>query len=107
MVKVVTKSSGKGQARIDKGLPLRRKALKVKPLPRAYIKVGCYNPPTTTTNKFNFTQLMARQWSGEAGRWILGEVCRVTMVHLRVNVGNIRVAVGQPRVTIGHLRVTL
>ena len=39
--------------------------------------------------------------------WILGEVCRVTMVHLRVNVGHIRVAVGHPRVTIGHLRVTL
>ena len=33
------------QARIGKGWPLRRKASKLKALPRAYIKVGCH-PPT-------------------------------------------------------------
>ena len=33
-------SSGKGQARIGKGWPLRRKASKLKPLPRAYTKFG-------------------------------------------------------------------
>ena len=35
------------QARTGKGWPLRRKTLKLKPLPRAYIKVGCHPPPTT------------------------------------------------------------
>ena len=34
-------SSGKGQARKGKGWLLRRKASKLKPLPRAYIKVVC------------------------------------------------------------------
>ena len=33
-------SSGEGQARIGKGWPLRGKASKLKPEPRAYIKVG-------------------------------------------------------------------
>ena len=41
-------SSGEGQARIGKGWPLRQKASKLKPEPRAYTKVGCH-PPTTTT----------------------------------------------------------
>ena len=50
-------SSGKGQARIGKGWQSRRKASKLKPLPRAYTKVGCHHhhhhhPPTQT---FNFT----------------------------------------------------
>ena len=42
-------SSGKGQARMGKGWPLRRKASKPKPLPRAYIKVGCHHhhPPAS------------------------------------------------------------
>ena len=29
---------------IGKGWPSRRKAAKPKPLPRAYIKVGCHHP---------------------------------------------------------------
>ena len=33
-------SSGEGQARIGKGWPLRWKASKLKPEPRAYTKVG-------------------------------------------------------------------
>ena len=37
-------SSGKGQARTGKGWPLRRKAWKLKTLPRAYIKVGWHFP---------------------------------------------------------------
>ena len=41
--------SCEAQARVRQGSardgPLRRKALKLKPLPRAYIKVGCH-PPT-------------------------------------------------------------
>ena len=37
-------SSGKGQARMSKGWPARRKASKLKPLPRAYIKVGRHPP---------------------------------------------------------------
>ena len=41
-------SSGKGQTRICKGWPLRRKALKLKPLHKAYIKVGCHHPPPPT-----------------------------------------------------------
>ena len=33
-----------------------------------YIKVGCHPPPTTTHHqKFNFTELMAKWGSGEAG----------------------------------------
>ena len=40
-------SSGKGQARIGKGWQSRQKASKLKPLPRAYTKVGCHPPPTT------------------------------------------------------------
>ena len=60
-------SSGKGQVRIGKGWPFRRKASKLKPLPRAYIKVGCHPPPTTTTQKSQYTWLMAWSWPGEAG----------------------------------------
>ena len=44
-------SSGKGQARIVKGWQSRQKALKPKPLPRAYTKVGCHHHHP----KFNFT----------------------------------------------------
>ena len=40
-------------------------------------------------------------------RWRQGEVCRVTMAHLRVTIGHLRVTVGHLRVTMGHLRVTL
>ena len=36
------------QSRIGKGWQSRLKALKLKPLPRAYTKVGCHHPPTTT-----------------------------------------------------------
>ena len=43
-------SSGKGQARIGKGWQSRRKASKLKPLPRAYTKVGCHPPPPPTTH---------------------------------------------------------
>ena len=39
-------SSGECQARISKGWPLRRKASKLKPEPRAYIKVGRHLPTT-------------------------------------------------------------
>ena len=38
-------SSGKGQARMGKGWPISWKASKLKPLPRAYIKVGCHHHP--------------------------------------------------------------
>ena len=48
LVVKLRQGSGKGQARIDKGWQLRRKASKLKPLPRAYIKVGCHLPTTTT-----------------------------------------------------------
>ena len=41
------------------------------------------------------------------GRWRLGEVCRVTMGHLRVTIGHSRVTIGHPRVIMGHLRVTI
>ena len=41
------------QAMIGKGWPSRRKAAKPKPLPKAYIKVGCHLP--TTHQTFNFT----------------------------------------------------
>ena len=64
-------SSGKGQARIDKGWQSRQKASKLKPLPRAYTKVGCHPPPTTTTTthrKSQYSSLMAWWWPGEAGR---------------------------------------
>ena len=45
-------SSGEGQARIGKGWQSRQKASKLKPEPRAYIKVGCHHhPPTTTTTE--------------------------------------------------------
>ena len=37
------------QARMGKGWPLRQKASKLKPLPRAYIKV----PPTASLNKLD------------------------------------------------------
>ena len=57
-----------GRARKGKGGQSRRKASKLKPLPRAYIKVGCHPPPLPPpTHKFNFTQLMVRQWLGEVG----------------------------------------
>ena len=46
-------SSGKGQARIGKGWQSRWKASKLKPLPRAYTKVGCHHPPPPTHPKFN------------------------------------------------------
>ena len=59
---VILWSSGKGQARMGKGWLSRRKVSKLKPLPRAYIKVGCHHHH----QKFNFTQLMARYSSGEA-----------------------------------------
>ena len=41
------------------------------------------------------------------GRWRLGEMCRVTMGHLKVTIGHHRVIIGHLRVTIGHLRVTV
>ena len=41
---VKLRHSGKGQARIGKGWPSRRKASKLKPLPRAYTKVGRHLP---------------------------------------------------------------
>ena len=47
-------SSGEGQARIGKGWPLRRKASKLKPEPRAYTKVGCH-PPPPPTRKSHYT----------------------------------------------------
>ena len=40
------------------GMAPKAKGLKLKPLPRAYIKVGCHHHPpttTTTTRTFNFT----------------------------------------------------
>ena len=40
-----------GRARKGKGWPLRQKASKLKPLPRAYTKVGCH-PPTTRTSQY-------------------------------------------------------
>ena len=76
-----TVESCEAQARIGKGWPSRRKASKLKPLPRAYIKVGCH-PPTTT------------------------QKCRVTIGHLRVTVSHHRVTIGQLGVIIGHLRLT-
>ena len=57
-----------------------RKALKLEPLPRAYIKVGCLKVTTVHL--------------------------RVTIGHLRVTMGHLRVTLGHLRVTIGHLRVT-
>ena len=42
--------SCEAQARIGTGWPSRQKASKLKPLPRAYIKVGCHLPTTTTTH---------------------------------------------------------
>ena len=42
----------------------------------------------------------------EAQVW-QGEVCRVTMGHLRVTIGHLRVTVGHPRVTIGHYMITI
>ena len=55
-------SSGEGQARIGKGWPLRPKAWKLKPEPRAYIKVSCH-PPTTTTTTHPLVSLMSRLYS--------------------------------------------
>ena len=52
---IVKLRQGSGKDRhIGKEWPLRRKALKLEALPRAYIKVG-------------FTQLMVRLWPGEVG----------------------------------------
>ena len=85
---------GKGHARIGKGWPLRRKALKLKPLHRAYTKVGCH-PPPPPTRKFNFPQLMARWGSGEVGGGKGRCVGRVTIGHLKV-------IMGHHRITIGH-----
>ena len=56
VVALILWSSGKGQARIGKGWPLRWKALTLEPLPRAYTKVGCHLPTThPPTRTFNFT----------------------------------------------------
>ena len=59
-------SSGKCQARIGKGWPSKWKASKLKPLPRAYIKVGCHH-----------------LWpdGAQVGWWRKGEVCRVTIAY--------------------------
>ena len=37
----------------------------------------------------------------------LGEVCRVTMGHLRVTVGHLKATVVHIRVKLGHLKVTI
>ena len=44
-IELILWSSGKCQARMGKGWPLRRKASKLKPKPRAYTKVSCNPPP--------------------------------------------------------------
>ena len=49
-IKYLLWSSGEGQARIGKGWQSRPKASKIKPEPRAYIKVGCHLPPTGSLN---------------------------------------------------------
>ena len=67
----------------------RKKALKPKPLPRAYIKVGCHPPTTTTTHPEVSLHLTNGLMRARGGNWGYGEVCRVT--------------VGRCRVTIGHL----
>ena len=66
-VNIVKLRQGSGKVRQGKARKgkdgERWKALKLKPLPWAYIKVGCHPPPTTTTtHKFIFVKLMA--WSG-------------------------------------------
>ena len=48
------------QAMIGKGWPSRRKATKPKPLPRAYIKVGCHLPTTHQTFNFYFAFMACR-----------------------------------------------
>ena len=40
----------RGLGKDRQGMALKAKGLKLEPLPRAYIKVGCH-PPTTTTRK--------------------------------------------------------
>ena len=60
---VVKLRQGSGKDRQGMGL----KAKGLIPLPRAYFKVGCHHHHPPTTQKFNFTQLMARQWPGEVG----------------------------------------
>ena len=59
-IELILWSSGKGQARMGKGWPLRRKALKLKPLPRAYIKVVCHHPPRLTIGYPNATVVHIR-----------------------------------------------
>ena len=44
-IELILCSSGEGQERIGKGWPLRWKASKLKPKPRAYTKVSCNPPP--------------------------------------------------------------
>ena len=77
-LKLCPENNCEAQARVRQGKARKGKygerwtTLKPKPLPRAYIKVGCHPPPpppptTTTTHKFNFTQLMARWDSGGLG----------------------------------------
>ena len=102
-------SSGKGQARMGKRWPLRRKASKLKPLPRAYIKVGCHlpPPPPPTHWTFNFTQLMARWGSGGVGGGKGRCVGSLWVTLGSLYVGHLRVTVGHPRVTTGHLRLTI
>ena len=103
--KMLLWSSGKGQARKGK-YGERWKALKPKPLPRAYIKVGCHPPPPPTTTTTTHPKVSLHLTNGQAvvrwGRWRLEEVCRVTMGHLRVTIGHLRVTVGHHRVTIGQ-----
>ena len=83
------RSSGKGQARMGKGWPLRQKVLKLKPLHRAYTKVGCHLPPPPKVYFYSTNgQTVAR-----GGKWMLEEVCRVTMGHIRVTVGHLRVTI--------------
>ena len=83
------------QARVRQG--------SAKPLPRAYIKVGCH-PPPTTTQTFNLTNgHEVLRWA----RWRKGEVCRVTMGHLRVTIGHLRLTIGYLNATVVHIQVTI
>ena len=84
------------QGSCKEGMALKAKGLK--PLPRAYIKIGCHHtppPPPTISSKFNFTQLMARWGSGEVGGG--KERC----------VRSLWVTLGSLKVTLGSLKVTL
>ena len=70
---------------IGKEWQSRRKASKLKPLPRAYTKVGCH-PPTPTTRSL----ISLNQWpgNGQVRQEEVRGMCRVTMGHLRVTIGN-------------------